>query len=112
MDWLRKRSPAPRQILERHGRELRSRLREQMLGLAGSPFVHLGRYWSLSSLLAEVHVGHLNIAEAAIDMRGAPLATSDILPELGLPREMPPALAAFLGRPRPVGGSALRRCGH
>jgi len=26
---------------------------------------------------------------------GAPLATSDILPELGLPREVPPALAAF-----------------
>ena len=73
------------EILERHGRELRSRLREQMQGLAGSPFVHLGRYWSLASLLAEVHVGHLNIAEAAIDVRGAPLATSDILPELGLP---------------------------
>lgn len=82
-------------ILERHGRELRTRLREQMQGLKGSPFVHLGRYWSLASLLAEVHVGHLNIAEAAIDVRGAPLGTSDILPELGLPREVPPAMAAF-----------------
>ncbi len=82
-------------ILERHGRELRARLREQMLGLAGSPFVNLGRYWSLASLLAEVHIGHLNIAEAAIDVRGAPLSTADILPELSLPREVPPALAAF-----------------
>ncbi len=82
-------------ILERHGREMRSRLRDQMMGLAGSPFVNLGRYWSLSSLLTEVHIGHLNIAEAAIDVGGAPLATSDILPELGLPREVPPALAAF-----------------
>jgi hypothetical protein len=85
----------PEEILERHGRELRLRLREQLLGLAGSPFVHLIRYWSLSSLLTEVHVGHLNIAEAVIDMRGTPLATGDILPELGLPREVPPALAAF-----------------
>jgi hypothetical protein len=82
-------------ILERHGREIRSSLREQLMAQTGTPFVHLGRYWSLSSLLAEVHVGHLNIAEAAIDVRGAPLSTGDILPELGLPREVPPALAAF-----------------
>jgi hypothetical protein len=85
----------PEEILERHGRDLRPRLREQLLGLTDSPFVNLGRYWSLSSLLTEVHVGHLNIAEAAIDVRGAPLATGDILPELGLPREVPTALAAF-----------------
>lgn len=83
------------EILERHGRELRQRLREQLAALDGSPFVHLGRYWSLASLLAEVHVGLLNIAEAAIEVRGMPLATIDILPELSLPREIPPALAAF-----------------
>jgi hypothetical protein len=83
------------QILERYGRELRLRVREQLLALQGSPFINLGRYWSLDGLLVEVHVGHLNIAEAAIDVRGAPLATSDILAELGLPREAPPALAAF-----------------
>lgn len=85
----------PEQVLERHGRDLRQKLREQLLALDGSPFVHLGRYWTLASLLAEVHVGLLNIAEAAIEVRGIPLATSDILPELGLPREIPPALAAF-----------------
>ncbi len=85
----------PDQILERYGRELRPRLREQLLALQGSPFVHLGRYWSLAGMLADVHIGHLNIAEAAIDMRGAPLTTGDILPELGLPREVPTPLAAF-----------------
>lgn len=85
----------PEEILERHGRELRARLREQLLGLADTPFVNMGRYWSLSSLLAEVHVGHLNIAEALIDVHAAPLPTGDILAELGLPREVPPALAAF-----------------
>lgn len=83
------------QILERYGRELRTRLRDKLLALPDSPFVHLGRYWSLAGMLADVHVGHLNIAEAAIDVRGAPLITADILPELGLPREVPPALAAF-----------------
>lgn len=85
----------PDEILERHGRELRARLREQLLGLNDTPFVNLGRYWSLASLLTEVHVGHLNIAEALIDVRAAPLATSEILADLGLPREVPTALAAF-----------------
>lgn len=83
------------QVLERYGREIRQHLRAQLLALRDTPFVHLGRYWSLAGLLAEVHVGHLNIAEAAIDMRGAPLATGEILAELGLPREVPTALAAF-----------------
>jgi hypothetical protein len=85
----------PDEILENYGRDLRPRLREQLLALEGSPFVNLGRYWSLASMLTEVHVGLLNIAEAAIDVRGAPMATSDILPDLGLPREVAPALAAF-----------------
>jgi len=83
------------QILERYGRELRLRLRDQLLAQQETPFVNLGRYWSLAALLADVHVGHLNIAEALIDVRGVPLATSDILAELGLPRETPRALAAF-----------------
>lgn len=82
-------------IIERYGRDLRQRLREQLLALENTPFVHLGRYWSLSNLLAEVHVGLLNIAEAVIEVRGMPLSTADILPELSLPREIPPALAAF-----------------
>jgi len=85
----------PEQILERYGRELRLRLRDQLLAQEKGLFVNLGRYWSLADLLVDVHVGHLNIAEAIIDVRGAPLATSDILAELGLPREAPLALAAF-----------------
>ncbi len=85
----------PEEILERHGRELRARLREQLLALPNTPFVNLGRYWSLASLLVDVHVGRLNIAEALIDVRGAPLPTADLLAEMDLPREAPQALAAF-----------------
>ena len=77
----------PEEIIERYGREIRLRLREQLLALPNKPFVHLGRYWALSSLLADVHIGILNIAEAAIDVRGAPLATIDILPQLDLPKD-------------------------
>ena len=85
----------PEEIIESYGREIRLRLHEQLLAIPNKPFVNLGRYWALSSLLADVHVGILNIAEAAIDVRGAPLATIDILPQLDLPKEIPPALAAF-----------------
>ena len=85
----------PEEIAERYGREIRQRMHEQLLAAPGKRFVNLGRYWALSSMLADIHVGILNIAEAAIDVRGAPLATIDILPQLDLPKEIPPALAAF-----------------
>ncbi len=45
--------------------------------------------WFLRDMLAKVHMGHLNIVEALIDVKGAPLPTADLLPELGLPAEIP-----------------------
>lgn len=93
--FLQTDAPEPARIVETYGRELQSRLTAAMLALPDAPFVNLGRYWSLRDQLANVHVGHLNIAEAAIDLRGAPLPTIAILPELDLPREIPPALAGF-----------------
>ena len=83
------------EVLERYGRDLRSRLHQQLASRENSPFVNLGRYWSLSTMLAEVHVGLLNIAEAVVEVQGRPMSTGEILPDLGLPREIPLALAAF-----------------
>lgn len=51
--------------------------------------------WLLRSQLAEIHVGHLNIAEAAIEMRGAPVETPALLAELELPAEIRPDILAF-----------------
>lgn len=93
--FLQTDAPDPAGIVEMYGRELHSNLARAMQAAQGSPFVNLGRYWSLRDLLADVHVGHLNIAEAAIDVRSAPLPTIAILPELDLPREIPPALSGF-----------------
>jgi hypothetical protein len=45
--------------------------------------------WFLRDMLAKVHMGHLNIVEALIDVKGTPLLTADLLPELGLPIEVP-----------------------
>jgi hypothetical protein len=44
--------------------------------------------WSLRELLADVHIGHLNIAEALIEMRQSPVSSDVLLKELDLPAEM------------------------
>lgn len=51
--------------------------------------------WLLRSLLADIHIGHLNIAEAAIEMRGAPVETTALLAEMELPAEIKPNVLAF-----------------
>lgn len=51
--------------------------------------------WLLRSLLADIHVGHLNIAEAAIEMRGAPVETAALLADLDLPAGIKPDVLAF-----------------
>jgi hypothetical protein len=51
--------------------------------------------WLLRGLLADIHVGHLNITEAAIEMRNAPVGTTEILAELDLPTEIKSDVLAF-----------------
>jgi hypothetical protein len=50
----------------------------------------------LRSLLADVGIAHLHLAEAVLDMHsGGPLTTQSILKEIGLPKEANPRLQAF-----------------
>ena len=51
--------------------------------------------WLHRDLLAEIHIGHLNIAEAVIEMRGAPVAIKTLVRELDLPAEIKPDVLAF-----------------
>jgi hypothetical protein len=44
--------------------------------------------WFLQDLLCEIHAGHLNIAEALIEIKGRPLPTAEFLPDLDLPAEI------------------------
>jgi hypothetical protein len=54
-----------------------------------SEFLRIGAEWFLRILMAEVNVGHLNLAEAVLDMSaGGPLPTNTILTELGLPPDI------------------------
>lgn len=56
---------------------------------AHDSFVCYKDQWFLRDMLAKIHVGHLNIVEALIEIKSAPLLTTDLLAELGLPGEIP-----------------------
>jgi hypothetical protein len=51
-------------------------------------FVCVDDYWLLADQLAEVHVGHTNIAEALIEVQHRPLSSTEILKELELEAEI------------------------
>ena len=51
--------------------------------------------WLLRDLLAEIHVGHLNLAEAVIEDRAAPVTSAALLAQLDLPAEIKPDVLAF-----------------
>jgi hypothetical protein len=47
-------------------------------------FVEVDGVWLLADMLADIHEGHLNIAEALIDVSGEPQTTEQLLAELDL----------------------------
>lgn len=58
-------------------------------------YVMLGTEWLPRALLVEFHEGHRNIAEAMIDMVGAPLSTEELLPELEVDSTKSTAIKRF-----------------
>jgi hypothetical protein len=59
-------------------------------------FVCLASKWFRKDLLVDVHIGHLNLAEAVLDMAdGGPLPTDALLGDLELPEEITPQLRIF-----------------
>lgn len=61
-------------------------------GEHANEFVQVDGHWLLSNQLAEIHIGHRNIAEALIEMRGQPMSANDILKELDLDPEIAQAM--------------------
>ena len=59
-------------------------------------FVYIAGQWFPTALTAEFSEGQLNVAEALLDVaQGGPLATEEILKEVGLPDGVNPKLASF-----------------
>ncbi len=53
-----------------------------------SAFVAVEGKWLLADMLAEVHVGHLNIAEAMLEVQGNPMSAEQLLGEVELDRNV------------------------
>lgn len=59
-------------------------------------FVRLGGRWFLSGLLTDVNVGHLNLAEAVLEINeGGPMSPEEILPDLELGDDAPQETQIF-----------------
>jgi hypothetical protein len=57
-------------------------------GDRSNEFVQVDDHWLISDQLAEIHIGHLNIAEALIEMQNRPLSPNEILSEIELDGEI------------------------
>jgi hypothetical protein len=81
------------ELCRRYGEPVREALRQALA--ENIEFVSHDEQWFLRGLLPEVHVGHLNLAEAVIDVAGHPLATPEILQHVDLATDAKRPAAAF-----------------
>jgi hypothetical protein len=61
-------------------------------GSRSDDFIEVDGKWLLADMLAEIHVGHLNIAEAMIEMQAEPLSTDRLLSEVELDANVAPPM--------------------
>jgi hypothetical protein len=81
-------------ILEEHGSELERKLQEAFSKDHG--LVNIAGRWFPRGLLVDVNQGHLNLAEAVLDMaQGEPRPPSALLKDVELPAGVNPKLAEF-----------------
>lgn len=81
-------------VLEDYEEDLVAQLEED---LESNPdFVRIAGRWFPRALLVDVNVGHLNLAEAVLDIvGGGPLPTSTLLEQVGLNSDVNPKLVEF-----------------
>src|SRR5574341_1760987 len=81
-------------ILKEYGSTIEKKLEEAFN--ANDELVRIAGRWFPRALLLDVNVGHLNLAEAVLDMAGGePLPTSALLKDVSLPEGVNPKLAEF-----------------
>ncbi|MBE0408971.1 MAG: hypothetical protein IBX69_04480 [Anaerolineales bacterium] len=81
-------------VLRTHLDLLEDRLEEGLT--TAEDFVRIAGRWFPRALLIDVNVGHLNLAEAALDMAGGgPMTTLDLLKEVDLPADVNSKLVEF-----------------
>ncbi len=78
---------SPEELISMFAGGIAPRLEVDLAGRA--EFIKIAEEWFLRAMMADVNVGHLNLAEAVLDVRlGGPLPTGILLRDLGLPAEI------------------------
>ncbi|MDQ2691443.1 MAG: hypothetical protein M3Y68_05390 [Chloroflexota bacterium] len=81
-------------VLQQHGQALERKIEEAFRD--GDEIVRIAGRWFPRALLIDVNVGHLNLAEAVLDMAGGePLSTPALLNDVALPDGINAKLAEF-----------------
>ncbi len=84
----------PEELFIEHGGSVADALEERLDG--HSDLVRLAGRWFPRSLLVDINVGYLNLAEAILDMSGGgPMPTAAIIEQTGILEEVNPRLAEF-----------------
>ncbi len=84
----------PDAVVEEHGNQLTEQLIEELH--TNPDFVYIAGRWFPQALVVDVNVGHLNLAEAVLDMEGGgPLPTLSLLEQVELPTDVNPKLVEF-----------------
>jgi hypothetical protein len=82
------------EILRAHGNALEKKIESAFQ--SDDDLVRIAGRWFPRALLVDVNVGHLNLAEAVLDMAGGePLPTSALLKDVAMPEGVNPKLAEF-----------------
>ncbi|HHS98497.1 MAG TPA: hypothetical protein ENK08_11515 [Chloroflexi bacterium] len=85
---------SPEELYAAYGDRVREVLNARLE--AAPTFIRLAGQWFVKDLLAEIHEGHLNLAEAVLDMAGGgPLPTEALIDHLDLPKEINRQLGIF-----------------
>jgi hypothetical protein len=79
---------SPKDIYEEHKAVLEPALDAKLSDASDLGFVQLDGRWFLRELMAEVHVGHMNLAEAMVELNNRPVESDEVLKELDLPAEI------------------------
>jgi hypothetical protein len=81
-------------VMERFGSAIESRIDERLR--RAEDIVWIAGRWFPTALLADINVGHLNLAEAVLDVAGGgPLPTDALLEHLEMPDDVDPLLRSF-----------------
>lgn len=84
----------PEAVMERFGNTIQKRLEYRLQNAKDT--VRIAGRWFPKALLADIHEGHLNLAEAVLDVAGGgPLPTKDLLEHVEVPGDVDPLLAEF-----------------